>query len=92
MKFFAALFTYCALMINVGQEAKPTMILKAYVSLQIVIRLDDMYSSQLPKSFQSNAKQVKLKIGEDHNTFKKIWNRLKYTEESFAKGLIIFLN
>jgi len=55
-----------------------------------VITIDDKFAEVLPKDFKTNAQDVAkhLKIGEDNNTFEKIWYRLKQNESG---GLWLFI-
>ena len=92
LQVLGGLITYMSLMINVGQEAKPSMILKAFVSLKMIVLIDDMFADTLPKDFKVNAKHLEkdMVIGEDHNEFRKIWYRMRF-DKSEEGGISQFL-
>jgi len=56
MHYFSAMFTYFALLMNVGQEYNIIMILKAFVALKFAVVIDDMFVTVLPSDFKTNAK------------------------------------
>jgi len=53
------------------------MIIKSFVALGFVIRIDDMFSENFPKEIKDTAEDLVLIIGRDQNTYKKIWRRIK---------------
>lgn len=57
------------------------MIIKSFVALGFVIKIDDMFSENFPNEIKNTASDLRLTIGKDQNTFKKIWNRLKKEQE-----------
>jgi len=52
------------------------MIIKSFVALGFVIKIDDMFAENFPQEIKSTAKTLELQIGQDQNTFKKIRKRL----------------
>ena len=67
------------------------MIIKGFVALGFIIKVDDMLSETFPKSFKDNAKKMVLVNGPDQNTYKKIAKRLKRDKkpvEAFTNILI----
>ena len=57
------------------------MITKNYVTLAIILSIDNLFGSSLPEDIKANAKYINdnsiMKMGRDQNTFSKIWKRLK---------------
>jgi len=53
------------------------MIIKSFVALGFVIKIDDMFSENFPNEIKNTAADLRLTIGKDQNTFKKIWRRVK---------------
>jgi hypothetical protein len=57
------------------------MIIKSFVALGFVIKIDDMFSVNFPKAVKSTAENLQLVIGKDMNTYKKIWGRIKRSRQ-----------
>lgn len=53
------------------------MIVKSFVALGFVIKVDDMFSENFPTEIKTTSKSMSLVIGKDQNTYKKIMRRLK---------------
>ena len=53
------------------------MIIKNFVALGFVIKVDDMFSENFPDEIKDTATSMTLTIGKDQNTFKKIWKRIQ---------------
>lgn len=51
------------------------MIIKSFVALGFVIKIDDMFSENFPNEIKNTASDLRLTIGKDQNTFKKILKR-----------------
>lgn len=49
MQITAMITTYCALMINMGQELKIGLIIKTFVALMMLMGVDNMFAKVLPK-------------------------------------------
>lgn len=64
-----------------GQEGLFSMITKSYVVLATICSVDNSFAATLPKEVFENAKRMNqegaLKIGEDHNSMRKIAKRFK---------------
>lgn len=69
--------TEFVLIISMSQTPTGAMIIKSFVALGFVIKIDDMFSENFPKEIKTTANETKLIIGKDQNTFKKIWKRMK---------------
>jgi len=52
-------------------------IIKSFVALAFVIKIDDWFSENFPNEIKECASNLKLVIGEDQNSMKKIVGRLK---------------
>ena len=71
------------------------MIIKSFVALGFVIKVDDMFSENFPDEIKDTANAMTLTIGKDQNTFKKIWKRIKAQSKSSKKKMScgdIFMN
>ena len=58
------------------------MIIKSFVALGFVIRIDDMFSENFPEEIKNEASAVQLIIGKDQNSYKKIMKRIRKQRES----------
>lgn len=73
----APFLTEIVLIISMSQTITGAMIIKSFVALGFVIKIDDMFSENFPKEIKSTAADTTLIIGKDQNTFKKIWKRMR---------------
>ena len=71
------------------------MITKSYVALQIVLNINRMFVSSLPKDIRDNAARVNkertLIIGEDFNTYYRLYRKLKAKKQRTFNHYIAFL-
>jgi len=68
-------------MLAICQTPQLPMIIKSFVALGFVIKIDDMFSENFPKEIKDTAENLVLIIGKDQNTYKKIWKRIKKSKE-----------
>ena len=77
MQSFSSIFTVFALILTFVKEPAIKMIIKSFVTIAFISKIDDMFASTLPPSLSANAKQLNdnnpLIFGQDHNSFKKIY-------------------
>jgi len=59
------------------QTPRSSMIIKSFVALGFVIKIDDMFSENFPKEIKATAEDTVLIIGKDQNTYSKIFKRMK---------------
>lgn len=76
MQMFSPFVTEVVLIIAMGQLESLSTIIKGFVSLGFVTRIDDMFSENFPNEIKDTAKNIELVIGKDANTNKKIMQRL----------------
>lgn len=76
MQLLSPIFTESVLILAISQTEELTMIIKSFVALGFVIKIDDMFSENFPDEIKTTATQVTLVIGEDLNTYRKIWKRV----------------
>ena len=72
MQFISPNVTECILIIAIGQVKNLSDIIKSFVALAFVIKIDDWFSENFPPEIKECAKNLKLVIGEDQNSLKKI--------------------
>ena len=77
MQMISPFFTEVVLMLAICQTSSLPMIIKSFVALGFVIKIDDMFSENFPKEIKDTAADLELIIGKDQNTYKKIWKRIK---------------
>ena len=81
MQLVGPLVVIVALFICMGQQGLFSLITKSYVTLGTICNVDNSFAATLPKEVFENAKKLNqegaLKIGEDHNSMKKIVKRFK---------------
>ena len=77
MQLVSPLCTEIVLIIAMSLTEKLSMIIKSFVALGFVIKIDDMFSENFPNEIKTTAADLRLTIGKDQNTYKKIWNRIK---------------
>jgi hypothetical protein len=82
MQLSVPFITVSSLIFKVTQEKEAGQITKAFVALSIVVKIDDMFSSSLPKEIIDNAewlnKSKKLRIPSiDNHNWGKIGKRIK---------------
>ena len=58
MQIVAALSTYVAFMINLGQEMDSKLIIKSYVALGILGNVDNMFVACLPEEVKANGRLI----------------------------------
>lgn len=76
MQLISPLCTEIVLILSMAQTPKLSMIIKSFVALGFVIRIDDMFSENFPNEIKKTAEDLTLTIGKDQNTYKKIWRRI----------------
>lgn len=69
-------------MLAIAQEESLSMIIKSFVALGFVIKVDDMFSENFPEEIKDTANSMVLTIGKDQNTFKKIWKRIQKAKKN----------
>ena len=77
MQLLSPIVTEIVLILAIGQNPQLAMIIKSFVALGFVTKIDDMFSENFPAEIMDTASKLKLVIGKDQNTFKKIWKRFK---------------
>ena len=77
MQLLSPIVTEVVLILAIGQNPQLAMIIKSFVALGFVTKIDDMFSENFPVEIKDTAASLKLIIGQDQNTTKKIWNRFK---------------
>lgn len=77
MQLLSPFFTETILVLAMNRDPNLSMIIKTFVALAFVIKIDDMFSENFPDEIKNTAEDLKLTIGKDQNTFKKTWRRLK---------------
>ena len=82
MQMISPFFTEVVLMLAICQNSSLPMIIKSFVALGFVIKIDDMFSENFPKEIKDTAADLELIIGKDQNTYKKIWRRIKKARDS----------
>ena len=82
MQMLSPFFTEGVLILAISQTDKLSMIIKSFVALGFVIRIDDMFSENFPEEIKNEAGAIHLVIGKDQNTLKKIISRIKKQRES----------
>ena len=92
MQIVSPLFTLIALLFTFTKEPSLRMIIKSFVTIGFISKIDDLFVNTLPQSSIDNMKEMnksgKLKIGHDHNKWNDIikdvrkfnfaTNKLKY--------------
>ena len=58
-------FTEATLVIAISQTPSSSMIIKSFVALGFVIKIDDMFSENFPKEIKATAEDTVLIIGKD---------------------------
>jgi len=68
-----------ALLTTIGQEKAFPMIIKSFMTLSFIILIDNHFGNILPAAVYENATELNksqlLEMGEDNNTFAKIFKR-----------------
>lgn len=80
-------FTEATLVIAISQTPRSSMIIKSFVALGFVIKIDDMFSENFPKEIKATAEDTVLIIGKDQNTYSKIFKRMKKDYISNKNGI-----
>jgi hypothetical protein len=65
MQMLSPFFTEFVLILAISQTAALSMIIKSFVALGFVIRIDDMFSENFPDEIKDTAKDTFLIIGKD---------------------------
>lgn len=95
MQILSPLITETVLIIAIGQTEKLSMIIKSFVALGFVTKIDDMFSENFPKEIKDTAADLELIIGKDMNSFKKIKKRLQKQKPGvscFSRYYSAFMN
>ena len=96
MQIITPLAAYIAFVITVGQEPKFSMIIKSFVTLGFMTTVDNLFIMNFPKEIIKNAitlnQSGSLKLGEDHNTFQRIFARIKRKKKEPVEYLIAVAN
>lgn len=74
--------TETVLILAIGQNARLSMIIKSFVALGFVTKIDDMFSENFPVEIKDTAANLVLVIGKDQNTNKKIFKRIKVARKN----------
>lgn len=82
MQMFSPFVTELILILAISQTVQLSMIIKSFVALGFVIKIDDMFAENFPPEIADSFGDWKLVIGEDQNTLKKILKRLRRERES----------
>jgi len=53
------------------------MIIKSFVALGFVVKIDDMFSENFPKEIKNMASELTLQLGKDTNSMARIWKLIK---------------
>lgn len=84
-----------SLFVVLTQEGNLSGIVKSYVTIGFILKIDNLFSDNFPVEIKENAaklnKSKKLVIGEDMNTFRKLFKRVKRAKE-FKDYLNFFAN
>ena len=74
MQFISTISSYSCMFLNLGQDARLGMILKMFVTLGIIVNVDDQFIKVLPKGVIPNGellnKSKVLRMSVDYNTNK----------------------
>ena len=80
MQLITPLLTLTAFMIVVGKESKLSMITKDYITIGMILGIDNRFAGLLPKEMSDNAKKINKDKGflipKDNNKFSHIFKRL----------------
>jgi hypothetical protein len=77
MQMISPFVTETVLILAIGQTYQLSMIIKSFVALGFVTKIDDMFSENFPDEIKDGAASIHLIIGKDQNTTKRIWTRLQ---------------
>jgi len=69
MQMLSPFVTEIVLILAISQTAKLSMIIKSFVALGFVIRIDDMFAANFPEEIRETYDKWSLVIGEDQNSF-----------------------
>ena len=86
MQCISPLVAETVLMLSIAQEESLSMIIKSFVALGFVIKVDDMFSENFPDEIKDTASNLVLVIGKDTNTFKRIWKGIRKNQR---KGIAV---
>jgi len=65
MQLISPLCTEIVLIFAMSMTPKLSMIIKSFVALGFVIKIDDMFSENFPNEIKSTAADLRLTIGKD---------------------------
>lgn len=95
MQIITPILALVALMVVLGQEKKLSGIIKSYVTIGFILRINYMFAENLPNELRVNADKLNesgtLVMGEDRNTFHKLYKRLKIAK-TFKDYFNVFAN
>lgn len=81
MQLMSSIITVLALIFTFTKEHSLKMIIKSFVTVAFIVKIDDAFAGTLPESIKANADNINennpLTFGPDNNTFAKIWQRIK---------------
>lgn len=77
MQMISPFVTETVLILAIGQTYQLSMIIKSFVALGFVTKIDDMFSENFPAEIKDTASNLVLIIGKDQNTNRKIFKRLR---------------
>ena len=81
MQSASSIITVFALIFTFLKEPNLKMIIKSFVTIAFISKIDDMFAGTLPPSLAANANDLNknnpLVIGKDYNSFKSIFKSIK---------------
>lgn len=86
MQMISPFVTETVLILAIGQTKELSMIIKSFVALGFVTKIDDMFSENFPNEIKSTADSIHLIIGKDQNTNRKIWARIQKARKNVNKS------
>ena len=81
MQMISPFVTETVLILAIGQTGSLSMIIKSFVALGFVTKIDDMFSENFPAEIKETASDLVLIIGKYQNTYKKIFKRIKQAKK-----------
>jgi len=95
MQIISPIFTEVVLILAIGQTKELSMIIKSFVALGFVTKIDDMFSENFPKEIKDTCADMELSIGKDMNSGKKVLKRLRKSDkgcgQSYYTAFVNFL-
>ena len=81
MQITTPILTITSLIVNITQQSALSQITKGYVTLSLVVGIDDMFAPTLPADIRENAdnlnKSQMLRLSKDNNSYTLIFGRIK---------------